>query len=86
MDETALIRVADVMIDEGLSVLNVFLHSSELAPGTSIYCHSVADVTTVFARLRRLFEHVMTKRNGWGCTLLELRDALVGTSTRRVLP
>ena len=85
MDEAALIRVADTMLDQGLPALNVVLHSSELAPGTSIYCRSPADVTTVLARLRRLFEHVMKRCDGWGCTLLELRDSLAGTSRLREL-
>jgi hypothetical protein len=85
VDDTTLIRLADVLIDDGVPVLNVFLHSSELHAGASIYSRSADDVTAVLLRLRRLFEHVIRKRHGQGYTLLQFRESRVGASRPREL-
>jgi hypothetical protein len=85
VDEATLIRLADVLIDDGVPVLNVFLHSSELHAGSSIYSRSADDVTAVLVRVRRLFEHVIRKRHGRGGTLLQFRGTQVGALRPREL-
>jgi hypothetical protein len=83
VNEASLIRLADVLIDDGVPVLNVFMHSSELQAGASIYSRSADDVTAVLVRMRRLFEHVIRKYQGRGCTLLQFRNSMVGALRAR---
>jgi hypothetical protein len=68
--------VARVLVDDGAPVLNVFLHSSELAPGMSGRIRSPADVETCFARLAGILEHCLSALGARPATLTEAARAL----------
>ena len=57
-------------------VLNVFLHSSELAPGVSGRVHTEADVDQVFERLRGILEFCRTEFDAVPATLGEAGEKL----------
>jgi len=73
-----LIRLVDVLMGQGATFLNVFFHSSELYPGSSIYTKTPEEADAYFDRLRQLFQHILWKRDGWGCTLSEFRHSQAG--------
>lgn len=70
--ELELMRAAaNTLRAEGAPVLNVFLHSSELTPGTSGRIRTQADVESMLARLRGILEHCLTAHGARPATLAE---------------
>ncbi len=72
-----LIALADALVADGRPVLNVFFHSSELYPGTSIYSRTDDDVDAYFERLERLFIHALETLDAQANTLTGLRKEWV---------
>ena len=84
--EADLLRVAGVLVDEGAPVLNVFLHSSEIFPGTSPYAKTPADVELILTRLRHLVAHAVHRLGARGATLTQLRPPQTGASNPAEAP
>jgi len=64
------------LVESGAPVLNVFLHSSELAPGQSGRVRSKEDVEEVFRRLAGILEFCLERFDCEPCTLGEAGRAL----------
>lgn len=64
-------RAADVLAAQESPVLNVFLHSSELAPGVSGRVATPADVERVFAALEDVLVHCLRAHGAEPATLAE---------------
>ncbi len=64
-------RVADVLARLGAPVFNVFLHSSELAPGLSGRSQNGSEVEAVFSRTHELLEHLIDDHGAVPATLAE---------------
>ncbi|MEQ1895139.1 MAG: hypothetical protein ABL998_21580 [Planctomycetota bacterium] len=69
-------KTAATLVESGAPVLNVFLHSSELAPGQSGRVRTRADVEQVFARLAGILEFCLERFDCEPCTLHEAGRAL----------
>ena len=69
-------RAADVLVAQGSPVLNVFLHSSELAPGVSGRIRTPEDVDACLGRLRALLAHCIERHGARPATLREAGDEL----------
>jgi hypothetical protein len=75
--ELELMRAAaSTLRAHGTPVLNVFLHSSELTPGTSGRIRTQADVESMLARLRGILEHCLSALGARPATLAEAARAL----------
>jgi hypothetical protein len=68
--------LASALVARGVPTLNMLFHSSELVPGGSPYNKDAADVDRFFARLARVFEHVMERLEARGVTYRECADSL----------
>ncbi|MFB3818853.1 MAG: hypothetical protein ACE147_14410 [Candidatus Methylomirabilales bacterium] len=66
-----MIAACDRLVAEGVPVLNVFLHSSELCPGQSPYTRSADDVRAYLERFLRLVAHARRRHAARGETLAE---------------
>lgn len=75
-DEQLMKKAADTLVGMQSPVLNVFLHSSELAPGVSGRIRTEEDVERCFTRLRAIFEHCLSAHDARPATLTEAGDAL----------
>lgn len=62
---------ARTLVEDGASVLNVFLHSSELVEGLSGRVRDHGECEQVFDRLERLFRHFRDEYDARPCTLRE---------------
>ena len=65
-------RVADVLVAQGSPVLNVFLHSSELAPGVSGRIRTEEDVERCFSNLMGILRYCIEEH---GARPVTMRDA-----------
>jgi hypothetical protein len=75
-DLDAMRRVADVLVAQKSPVLNVFLHSSELAPGVSGRVRTEEDVEQVFERLDALLAYCLERHGAVPATLAEAGERL----------
>ena len=66
-------RLADVLVDRGIPMLNVFFHSSEIWPGESIYTRTEADVDRYLETLERFFRHAIENLGAVPRTFAEFR-------------
>ncbi len=71
---TLLNRVVDDLLDRGVPVVNLFLHSSELVPGASGYATSEAEVDDMLRTLDGVLAHAV-RRGCRGTTLTGFREA-----------
>src|SRR5690606_27628847 len=51
-------RICDAAADQGVTVLNLMLHSSELAIGCSPFSMGAGDTEAVWSQLKQVFAHV----------------------------
>lgn len=66
-----MIAACDRLVADGVPVLNVFLHSSELCPGESPYTRTADDVRAYLERFLRLVAHARSRHAARGETLAE---------------
>jgi hypothetical protein len=66
-----MIAGCDRLVADGVPVLNIFLHSSELAPGESPYTRTPEEVRAYLERLFDLVEHARQRHAARGETLAE---------------
>ena len=69
-------RAARTLVEQGTSVLNVFVHSNELVPGQSGRVDTPAHVEQVFERLAGIFAVCRDEFGAEPCTLSEAGRAL----------
>ena len=66
-------HLAQVLVERGVPMLNVFFHSSEIWPGESIYCRTEEDVDRYLETLERFFNHAIHHLGAVPRTLTEFR-------------
>ena len=64
----------DRLVEDGVPVLNVFLHSSELEPGQSPYTRTADDVNQYLERLARVIDHAHVRLQARCETLSEFAE------------
>ncbi len=81
-----LLRLTRACLASGEPVLNVMLHSTELAPGQSPYSRDVAQRDRLLQRLRTVLEAAVGEGHAQGATLSQVPDALAAREVPQAMP
>ena len=67
-----IIRCIDASVKSGCGIIQMFLHSPDLAPGKTPYVRDTEDLERFYAKLGTVFTHLATVHNVHSCSM---RDA-----------